>query len=153
MSNPCVNSGNACTESCTVRTFLPFCLFVKYFCYYIVQGGEELASKWVTKTMLCKIHHDTIIDTLQLSQTNLLIRHLACMVYVIKSKTIFDHFTLCLQISFKVVFSCCWNKSQNWWNIFNKTYGHFSFCSNRVIHNLGKQNIACFIFHNNVYFF
>ena len=48
-------------------------------------------------------------------------------------KTIFDHFTLCLQMTFKVVLSYCWNKGQKWWNIFYKTYVHFSFCSNSVI--------------------
>ena len=69
------------------------------------------------------------------------------------SKTIFDHFTLCLLMSFKIVLSYCWNKGQKGWNIFYKTSARFSLCSNSVIHNLGKQNIECLSFYNNVYFF
>ena len=98
-SKPCVNFGNICTKSCTVRTCLPFCLFVKYFHYYTLQSGKWIAWKWVTQTTLRKIHHGIIIDTFYFSQTNLLVRHIACVVYVIKSKTIFDHFTLFLLTS------------------------------------------------------
>ena len=32
-----------------------------------------------------------------------MVRHIVCVIYVIKSKTIFDHLTLRLQMSFKVV--------------------------------------------------
>ena len=68
-------------------------------------------------------------------------------------KTIFDNFKLCLQMSFKVFLLYYWNKDQKWWNIFYKTYVHFSFRSNSVIHNLGKQKTECLSFYNNVYFF
>ena len=151
-SKSCVNFGNVCTKSFTKRTYRPFCLFVKHF-YYTVQSGKWIDWKWVTKTALRKIHHGIIIDILQFSQINLLLRHIAWVVYVIKSKTIFDYSMLFLQIPFKVVLLYCWNKGQKWWNSFYKTYGHFSFCSNSAIHNLRKQNIEYPIFYNNVYFF
>ena len=140
--NPCINFSNVCTKSCKVRTCLSFCLFLSIF-YYTVkvrrkkhqkvsyQNHVALDSSWhyywyfvvLTYKFVSKIHGMPSL-----------------------CKTIFDHFTLCLHMSFKVVLSYCWNKGQKWWNIFYKTYVHFSFCSNSVIHNLGKQNIECLSF-------
>ena len=71
---------------------------------------------------------------------------MACLVYVIKNKTIFDHFTICLQMLFQVVFSYCWNKGQKRWNIFYKIYVHFSFSPNFVIHYLGKKTLNASFF-------
>ena len=79
-------------------------------------------------------------------QINLLIRHMACLVYVIKSKIIFDHFTLCLQILFTVVLLFCWNKGQKRWNIFYKTYLHLSFCPDCVIITLENKTLNASFF-------
>ena len=133
-SNPCVNFSNACTRSCTVRSCLPFCLFLSIFCCYTVQAKRmncqkvshqnhvALDSSW-HYCWYFVVHADKLASLLDI----------ACLVYVIKSKAIFDHFTICLQMLFKVVFLYCWNKGQKRWNIFYKTYVHFSVCPNCVI--------------------
>ena len=145
-NNPCVNFIDVCTKSCTVKTCMLFCFSWNISVDKSPPRQENESPDWATKTMLRKIHHDIAIDTLQFSQINLLVWHIAWVIYLIKCKTIFDHFTLYLQMLFKSFLSYYWNKGQKGWNIVYKTYGHYGFCSDYVINNLGKQNIECFIF-------
>ena len=149
-SNPCVNFGNVCAKSCTVRTYLTFCLFVKYFSYYTVQVRRmkrQKVSYWNHVALDSPWHYYWYFAVLA--------DKFASKTHAMPSLciTIFDHFPLCLQISLKVVLSYCWNKGKKWWNIFYKTYVHFGFCSNSVLYNLGKQNTECLIFYKNVLFF
>ena len=131
-SNPCIKFSNVCTKSCKKRTCLLFCLFLSF------QNHVVLDLSWHYYWYFVVLTYKFASKTHGMPSL---------------CKTIFDHFMLCLHMSFKVVILYCWNKGQKWWNIFYKMYVHFSFCSNSFIHDLGKQNTESLIFYNNVYFF
>ena len=148
-SNPCINFSNVCTKSCKVRTCLSFCLFLSIF-YYTVKVRRKKHQK-----VSYQNHVALDLSWHYYWYFVVLTYKFASKIHGMPSlcKTIFDHFTLCLHMSFKVVLSYCWNKGQKWWNIFYKTYVLFSFCSNSAIHNLGKQNTECLFLYNAFFFF